>query len=55
MKRFLIVVLVVLAACTVYKDEIDEATELCGPNGGVVSIKADTDLVECGNGAHFHL
>ena len=55
MKRFLIVILVVLAACTVHNSEIDKATELCGPNGGLLSIKADNGLVLCGNGARFYL
>lgn len=55
MKRFLIIVLVVLAACTVYRSEFDEATELCAPNGGLISLNTNGNLVKCGNGARFYL
>ena len=54
MKRFLIVVLVVLAACTVHIKEIDKAIEVCEPNGGLLSI-TEGDRVLCGNGARFYL
>ena len=54
MKLLLILILSILAGCTVYKDAIDEAEELCAQNGGLVSIATYKGIVRCVNGATFY-
>ena len=53
--KYILVVIIALAGCTVTESEWAQAAKFCEPNGGLKLVHLGSETAVCNNGARFFL